>query len=79
MRRRCFLLTVLLVLAFAAGVRAEIPVGTDIEAEDITDFYYTVSTSTATPFFLRYRFCAEDGKKTFYHETREGGGWPQTE
>ena len=78
--RRWFLLFIFLLMCVpAAGVCAEISVGTDITAEDITDFYYTYSTSTDPPFYQRYRFYMEDGKKLFYHETREGGGWPQTE
>ena len=54
-------------------------VGRDVPFEDITDFYYTYDTSTALPQYQRYRFYVEDGKHWFYHETREGGGWPQTE
>ena len=52
----------------AAAASDGITVGTDIAFDDITDFYYQ-----------RYRFYAEDEKRFFYHETREGGGWPQTE
>lgn len=78
--KRCFLLLmVLLACMFAAGAHAEFSVGTEITAEEITDFYYTYSTSTDPPFYLRYRFYAEDGKKYLFHETLEGGGWPQTE
>lgn len=54
-------------------------VGIDVPFEDITDFYYTYDASTAMPHYQRYRFYAEDGKHYFYHETREGGSWPQTE
>ncbi len=54
-------------------------VGTGILFDDIIDFYYTYDASTAPPHYQRYRFYAEDGKHYFYHETREGGGWPQTE
>ncbi len=50
-----------------------------LTADRIADFYYTYSTSTYPPFFQRYRFYTEDGKYYFYHETRKGGGWPQTE
>ena len=46
---------------------------------DVTDFYYTYSTSTAPPHYQRYRFYVDGRKYLFYHETREGGGWPQTE
>ena len=54
-------------------------VGTDIAFEDITEFYYTYESSTALPEYQRYRFYVEDGKRLFYHETREGGGFPLTE
>ena len=78
--KRCLLaLTVLLACVLAAGAYADVSAGAEITPEEITDFYYTFSTSTDPPFFLRYRFYVEDGKKLFSHETREGGGWPQTE
>ena len=53
--------------------------GRDFPLSDITEFYYTLSSSTDPPHYQRYRFYTEDGKHMFYHETREGGGWPQTE
>ena len=59
--------------------KRERTVGKDFPLEDITEFYYTVSTSTNPPHYQRYRFYTEDGRYMFYHETREGGGWPQTE
>ena len=75
-----FIILLVLFLAILPLVgHAEMIVGTDIAERDIVDFYYTYSTSTAIPFYQRYRFYAEDGKKLFTHETREGGGWPQTE
>ncbi len=46
-------------------------VGTDISAEDITDFYYTYENINYNAFYQRYRFYAEDGKHLFFHETRE--------
>ena len=51
----------------------------DIKINEITDFYYTYDASTVPPHYQRYRFYKADGKYYFYHETREGGGWPQTE
>lgn len=54
-------------------------VGTDIDAEDITEFYYTVDAPLAVSFYQRYRFYTEDGKHLFFHETREGGSWPMDE
>ena len=54
-------------------------IGIDVSFEDISDFYYTYDASTAPPHYQRYRFYAEDGRHYFYHETREGSDWPQTE
>ena len=47
--------------------------------DSLTDFFYTYDASTAPPYYQRYRFYTADGEYYFYHETREGGGWPQTE
>ena len=58
---------------------AGLTVGADVNETDITDFYYTVDASSYPPHYQRYRFYAEDGKKWFFHESRQGGGWPQTE
>lgn len=65
----------------ASGLPAEAPmdVGTEIAFSEITDFYYTFDASWYPPLYQRYRFYVEDGAPCFYHETREGGGWPQTE
>ena len=63
----------------ATALSGDMTVGSDIPFEDITDFYYTYDASTAPPHYQRYRLYVEDGKHYFYHETREGGGWPQTE
>ena len=53
--------------------------GVDIEPEDVTEFYYTVSTSTFPPHYQRYRFYKENGTYKFFHETREGDHLPLTE
>ena len=53
--------------------------GMDPMFDGFTDFYYTYDASTAPPYYQRCRFYEEDGEFFFYHETREGGGWPQTE
>ena len=79
MKRVLPVLLALLICALAACACAEVTVGTDITAEDITDFYYTVDASRYPPEYLRYRFYVEDGARKFYHESRQGGGWPQTE
>ena len=65
--------------ASAGGLPDRMRVGTDIPFGDITDFYYTLDASTDPPHYQRFRFYAEGGTRYFYHETREGGGWPQTE
>ena len=54
-------------------------VGTDVSENSITDFYYTVDASYYPPLYQRYRFYVQDGKKWFFHESRQGGGWPQME
>lgn len=54
-------------------------VGKHIKAEQITEFYYTVATSTFPPHYQRYRFFKEDGAYRFFHETREGDHFPLTE
>ena len=59
--------------------RGEKLVGTDVKPEDVTEFYYTYSTSTDPPHYQRYRFYTEDGKRFFFHEKREGDHWPLTE
>ena len=53
--------------------------GVDIAPEDVTEFYYTVSTSTFPPHYQRYRFYKQDGAYKFFHETREGDHLPLTE
>lgn len=83
MKRLFSVLLALLMLTTAGWASASSPeemiVGSDIAFEELTDFYYTYDASTNPPFFQRYRFYVEDGKHFFYHETREGGGWPQTD
>lgn len=54
-------------------------VGKNISIGDVTEFYYTYSTSTFPPDYQRYRFYVEDGKYFFYHEKREGEHWPLRE
>lgn len=80
------MLVLLLIPAFgnAAGLFSGMfseskTVGTDIFFEDIDDFYYTFDASYDPPFCQRYRFYIEGNRYFFFHETREGGGWPQTE
>lgn len=58
--------------------RGVMTVGTDIPQEDITEFYFTLDSSTNPPYFQRYRFYVENGGHWFYHEKREGRHWPLT-
>ena len=51
----------------------------DAALDSLTNFYYTYDASTSPPYYQRYRFYTEDGEYFFFHETREGGGWPQRE
>ena len=46
-------------------------IGKDIQTEDITDFYYTKENINYDAFYQRYRFYVEEGKRYFFHETRE--------
>ncbi len=83
------LLCLLLLLPFAACKKTDpdnaapkdgvYVVGEHIRSEQITEFYYTVATSTFPPHYQRYRFYAEDGAYQFFHETREGDHIPLTE
>ena len=50
-----------------------------LSIEEIRDFYYTYDASSYPPVYQRYRFYEEDGEYFFFHETREGEDWPQTE
>lgn len=54
-------------------------VGTDVKMPDITEFYFTYSSSTYPPEFQRYRFLVKNGAHLFHHEKREGNHWPLTE
>ena len=74
-----FAAVLLVILAGSACRARQATVGTDVALSDVTDFYYTYSTSTDPPHYQRYRFFIDGGQRMFYHETREGGGWPQTE
>lgn len=65
-------------LLVRAENRARI-VGTDIAAEDISQFFYTCASSAYPPNYQRYHLLAENGARTFYHEKREGDRWPLTE
>lgn len=64
-------------LLYIAGNR-ERTVGKSIAAEEITEFYYTLSSSTNPPQYQRYHFYKDAGRLWFYHEKREGNHWPLT-
>ncbi len=57
----------------------ELKVGSDVKIEDVTEFFYTLSTSTNPPHYQRYRFYAQEDGTFFYHEKREGDHWPLRE
>ncbi len=63
-----FIAAVLLVCSTGALAQT---VGTEITAEEITDFYYTYSWIGYNAFYQRYHFYVQDGKHLFFHETRE--------
>ncbi len=69
----------LLCILLCAAAQADAVVGTDIMAEDITDFYYTVDSSAWPPVYLRYRLCPQGGGFSLIHESRQGIDWPLTE
>ena len=69
----------ILFLSGVLGGSKEMVVGKKIKAEDITEFYFTKGSSAFPPDFQRYKFYVEDGKRYFYHETREGKTFPLTE
>ena len=86
----CFAAALMLALLLFAGERdmglvlrmtlgRPLTVGNHIAAESISEFYYTLSTSTDPPHYQRYRFYLQDGSWQLFCETREGQSWPLTE
>ena len=76
----CGAITIAIVILLFISIRhKEYVVGTQIAAEDITEFYYTYSSSTYPPEYQRYSFYKEKEAYKFYHEKREGFAWPLTE
>ena len=73
------LLCASMVLGLFGCTKKEYTVGSDVKEEEITEFYWTESTSTFPPYFQRYRLYTEEGKHFFYHEKREGEAFPLTE
>ena len=67
---------VLLIVLFA---NKDLTVGADITAEEVTEFVYTLASSTYPPDYQRYRFYEESGRYWFWHEKREGNKFPLTE
>ena len=57
----------------------EMTIGAELDENRVTDFYYTFDASYYPPYYQRYRFYTDAGKGFFFHETRQGGSWPQTE
>ena len=60
-------IAVVVFLFIMTGNRERV-VGVDIAAEDITEFFYTYSSSTYPPDYQRYRLYKENGIYRFYHE-----------
>ena len=70
---------VLLAAAIIIKSNAEYTLGKNVKYEDITEVYFTRSSSTNPPYYQRYRIFYENGKCIFYHEKREGDRFPLTE
>ena len=68
-----------LLLIMISSIGNSKTVGRDVRMEDITEFYWTTSSSSFPPDYQRYHFFARDGSFFFYHEKREGEHWPLTE
>ena len=62
-------IAVVVFLFIMTGNRERV-VGADIAAEDITEFFYTYSSSTYPPDYQRYRLYKENGKYKFNHQKR---------
>lgn len=79
--RRKTVITILsaLLLSGMVGCKREFVVGSDIQIDDINEFYYTYSSSTFPPEYQRYHFYKEDKNYWFYHEKREGEAFPLRE
>ncbi len=69
----------LLLCGSAVSANADYTAGKEIAIEDISEFYYTIDASIYPPMYVRYQFSLKDGKKWFFHESRQGREWPQTE
>lgn len=75
----CGVVLIGLLVALLCAMGGKLVVGKNIAFADITEFYYTRSSSTNPPDYQRYHFLVQDGAGTFYHEKREGNHWPLTE
>ena len=76
MRRLRSMMTVsLLILMSICGCNrsgsSETITNRNIPLEDVTEFCYTYENINYGAFYQRYRFCAENERYTFSHETRE--------
>ena len=68
-----------ILLASTFGCSRSYIIGKDVKEEAISDFYWTLSTSTFPPHYQRYRLYKEGDSYYFYHETREGYRFPLQE
>lgn len=74
------LLLIAAVIVAAALIKPSVyTVGKNIKSADITEVYFTRSSSVNPPYYQRYRIYTENGKYMFYHEKREGDTFPLTE
>ncbi len=64
------LLTILLILLLCCRGAVAQTVGSEISADEITEFCYTYDWVGYNAFYQRYRFYTENGKHLFFHETR---------
>ncbi len=69
MRKAPFLWILAFLLLCCGGAMAQ-TVGTEISADDITEFCYTYDWIGYNAHYQRYRFYIEDGRHLFFHETR---------
>ncbi len=57
----------------------EMIVGKNVSLGDVTEFYYTYSSSSNPPDYKRYHFYVSGDSYMFYYEKREGDHWPLKE
>ena len=76
MKRIGMVVLMLLMVLLCTTAHAGMIVGEDIPSGEITEFWYTYSSSSFPPYYLRYYLYTENGEKYLFHEAREGDDWP---